>query len=400
MPTRKNSTSKKTVTRKIRQLAYKDLDYRINTSPHRIKTTRDVDPCRDIIGQERAMDAIRMGLNIESVGYNVFVTGNAGTGRTTTIKHLLEQLEPKKPELNDVCYVNNFRNEECPRILLFEAGDGGRFKKDMNYLIGSLRKVVPKVFLSEDYKDRQNRVIREFENRQKELIGGFEEKLTAAGFVMVQVQTGIGVRNEIQPLIDDEPGSLDKLERLAKEGKFPLARLDEFRRTWYSLRREFDTTTVESKKLTTKLEEALTRLDNSMVVPLVTDKINLLRKRYPGDKVQVYLDEVEEALITDLDRFREAQPRRGEEEAPPYRKREPFEEFSINLLLDNSGVDKAPIVIETSPTYKNLFGSLERVVDRFGYWRTDFTRIFSGSLLKASGGYFGGNAKAKRHRVL
>ena len=100
----------------------------------------------------------------------------------------------------------------------------------MNYLIDSLRKAVPKVFMSEDFKDRQNRVVREFENRQKKLISDFEDKLTEAGFVMVQVQSGMGVRNEIQPLIDNEPSSLDKLERLSKEGKFALARLDELRR--------------------------------------------------------------------------------------------------------------------------------------------------------------------------
>jgi lon-related putative ATP-dependent protease len=208
----------------------------------------------------------------------------------------------------------------------------------------------------------------------------------------VQIQLGLGQRNEIQPLIDGEPTSLDKLERLSKEGKFSAARLDELRRKWDSLRREFDVTTIESKKLTTKLEDAIDKLNLSMVAPLVADKVNLLKKRYPGEKIGEYLEEVEEALVSDLDRYREAQPRRGEEDAPPYRKREPFEEFSVNLILDNAETKEVPIVIEKSPTYKNLFGSLERVVDRFGYWRTDFTRIFSGSIHHAAGGFLVMNA--------
>lgn len=373
--------------KKPRQLSFKDLDYRIPTPSGKFRCSSDIAPCKDIIGQHKAMDAIRMGLDIQSVGYNVFVTGHAGTGRTTTIKHILEQLEQREPVLHDICYVNNFKNEECPQILVFEAGDGRRFKKDMGYLIGSLRKGIPKIFLSSDYKERQGRIIAEFEGRQKKLIGEFEEKLTAGGFVMVQIQSGAGVRNEIQPLIDEEPASIDKLERLAKEGKFPLARLDEMRRTGSSLRREFDSTTIESKKLAEKLEEALNRLDYTLIAPLITDKISLLMKRYASETVVAYLTDVEVALVSDLDRFRESQPRRGEEEAPPYRKREPFEEFSVNLILDNAETDKVPIIIETSPTYKNLFGSLERVVDRFGYWRTDFTRIFGGSLLQASGGF-------------
>ncbi len=262
----------------------------------------------------------------------------------------------------------------------------------MTYLISSIRKAVPKIFLSEDYKDRHSRIVREFEGRQKEEINEFEDKLTKAGFVLVQIQSGLGVRNEIQPLIDNEPSSLEKLERLSKEGKFSPSRLDELRRSWDSLRREFDAVTVESKKLTGKLEDALQKLDVSMVAPLVADKVNLLKKRYPAEKVLIYLDEVEQALVNDLDRFREAQPRRGEEEAPPYRKREPFEEFSVNLLLDNAETESVPIVIEKSPSYRSTFGSLERVVDRFGYWRTDFTRISAGSLLEATGGFFIVNA--------
>ncbi|MEA3297626.1 MAG: AAA family ATPase, partial [candidate division Zixibacteria bacterium] len=225
-----------------------------------------------------------------------------------------------------------------------------------------------------------------------ELINGFEEKLTAAGFVMVQLQSGHGTRNEIQPLIDEEPVSFDKLEQLTKEGKFQLSHLDELRRVWDSLRREFDLTSVESKKLTNKLEKALEKLEYSMIAPLITDKISLVMKRFPEEKVITYLDEVQEALLSDLDRFRESRPRRGEEEAPPFRKQEPFEEFSVNLILDNAETESVPIVIEMSPSYKNLFGSLERVVDRFGYWRTDFTRIFSGSLLQASGGFLVMNA--------
>jgi ATP-dependent Lon protease len=193
-------------------------------------------------------------------------------------------------------------------------------------------------------------------------------------------------------LIDEEPTSLEKLERLAKDGKYPLARLDELRRQWDSLRREFDATTIESKKISGKLEDAMEKLNFSMVAPLVSDKIGLLKKRYPDEKVVGYLEDVEESLVSDLDRFQEARPRRGEGDAPAFRKQEPFEEFSVNLILDNSEAKGVPIVIEKSPSYKNLFGSLERVVDRFGYWRTDFTRIFSGSLLRASGGYLVMNA--------
>jgi len=381
-----------TNSKRARELTLKEINYQIDYRPPKVSSSNDIEPCEEIIGQARAIEAIKVGLHIKSRGYNIFVTGMGGTGRTTTIQHLLQQLNHQEPNLKDICYVNNFKNEDNPRAIVFNAGDGKRFKKDMAYLIGSLRKVVPKIFLSEDYKERQGRIIREYENRQKELVGKFEEKLESAKFVMVQIQAGLAVRNEIQPLVDGEPAPMEKLERMVKEGKFAETQLEEHRRQLETLRREFDATSIESKKLSTKMEDGIEKLNFSMVAPLVSDKINMLKKRYPLEKVIVYLDEVEEALSYDLDRYQEARPRRGEEEAPAYRKREPFEEFSVNLILDNSDTKKVPIVIENSPSYKNLFGSLERVVDRFGYWRTDFTRIFSGSLLRASGGFLVVNA--------
>ena len=380
-------------TKKTKELSYKQVSHRLDFKFKGIKSSADVEPCKGFIGQEKAIEAIKTGLKVKGRGFNIFISGTSGTGRNTAIKHFLEQeLKNSKPRLRDFCYVNNFKNEDKPRLLIFNPGDGRRFKRDMGYLISSIRKAVPKIFMSEDYKDRHSRVSREFEGRQKDLISKFEDRLTAAGFVMVQIQSGMTTRNEIQPLVEKEPSSLDKLEKLAAEGKFSESKLDEFRRRWDSLRREFDVVSVESKKLSNKLDDALEKLDYSIIAPLITDKVTLIRRRYQIDKVLSYLDEVEEALLSDLDRFKEAQPRRGEQEAPPYRKREPFEEFSVNLILDHAETDDVPLVVEKSPSYKNLFGSLERVVDRFGYWRTDFTRIYSGSIIKATGGFLLVNA--------
>src|SRR5512138_1516098 len=235
---------RKTNSHHVRELTVNDITYQIDYCPPKVTTSDDIEPCEEIIGQDRAIEGIKVGLHIRTRGYNIFVTGMGGTGRTTTIQHLLEQLNHQQPQLNDICYVNNFKNEDHPRVIVFTAGDGKRFKKDMAYLVGSMRKAVPKIFLSEDYKERQGRIVREYENRQKELINKFEEKLDTGGFVMVQIQAGLGVRNEIQPLIDNEPASLEKIERMVKDGKFPEARLDQMRSQWDVLRREFEVTSL------------------------------------------------------------------------------------------------------------------------------------------------------------
>ena len=194
MPARKSAKTKS-----AKEVTFKDLDYQINYKPSKVRTTNDISPFPGIIGQDKAVNAIKVGLNVKSSGYNIFVTGLGGTGRTTTIKYLLKELNKRKPKLKDICYVNNFKNDDCPGILTFEAGEGSRFKKDISYLVNSIRKAIPKIFLSEDYKERRGRIIREFEGRQKELVNGFEDKLTDTGFVMVQIQSSVGVRNDIQP---------------------------------------------------------------------------------------------------------------------------------------------------------------------------------------------------------
>lgn len=378
--------------KKSKELKYRDLVPNINLKKLRIKSSEDVKPCTSIISQERAIRAIKLGLKVKSRGYNIFVAGLTGTGRTTTIKHFLEELNKKQPELNDICYVNNFKDPDQPVALIFKAAEGRRFKKDVDLMINTLRKSIPKILNSEDYKNRRNRIAADFETRQKKLVGEFEKKMNAAGFVMVQFQVGIGIRNELQPLVDKEPTSIERLEQLVKDGKFPKERLEELERKREKLRREMNQVEVEAKKMVGKLEETLEKLDYSLISPLIIDKMNVLKKKYPDEKVCMYFDNAQKELLEDLDRFKEARPRRGEEEPPPFRKKEPFEEFVINLILDNAETKKSPVIVENAPSYRNLFGTLERVVDRFGYWRTDFSRIKAGSLLQASGGFLVINA--------
>ncbi len=378
--------------KKHKELKVKDLGPQINLKSLKINSTDDVKPCDTIIGQEKAIKAINLGLTVKSKGYNIFVTGLTGTGRTTTIKHLLMELDSGEPSLKDVCYVNNFTDPDSPITLIFKAGTGRQFKKDVEYMISSLRKGVPKIYNSDDYKEKRNRIAADFSDRQKNLLMAFEKKMNDTGFVMVQLQSGNMIRNDLQPVIDSEPASMEKLERLVADGKFSKQRFEELEKSYMKLRREMDQVASESKKLALKMDEALEKLEYSVVSPLVEDKIETLKKKYSGEKTVTYLDSVREALLSDLDRFKAARPRRGEEEAPAFRQREPFEEFAVNLILDNAETKKVPVITEFSPSYRNLFGTTERIVDRFGYWRTDFSRIKGGSLLEASGGYIVINA--------
>ncbi len=146
------------------------------------ETTEAIQPCDEIIGQERALEAIRLGLDIGSIGYNIFVTGLAGTGRFTTIKCVLEEIEVKGKIPDDLCYVNNFKNADMPHMLILPAGQGNALKKEMENLIEALKKKIPLIFENETYLNKKKEVVERYRNKQTEMFKEFEKKVGKEGF--------------------------------------------------------------------------------------------------------------------------------------------------------------------------------------------------------------------------
>ena len=154
------------------------------------ETTEEIQPCTEIIGQERALKAIRLGLEMESLGYNIFIVGLVGTGRNTTIKCLLEEIDKAGKIPDDLCYVNNFKDPDQPRCICLPAGKGKVFKKDMEDLIESLKKKVPLVFESEEYQKQRRELVEKHREREKGMVKEFEARAKKEGFAVVQVQVG------------------------------------------------------------------------------------------------------------------------------------------------------------------------------------------------------------------
>ncbi len=351
-----------------------------------------IDPCCGIIGQDRALAAVALGLEIKSKGYNIFVTGLPGTGRTTAVKLLLDGIEDiEPPKLKDICYVNNFKMPDSPQVLYFVAGEGRKFKKAITYLIDSLVTIIPKIFSGDNYREKRERIIKEFETRQKELFKEFEAELKKQGFVLVQLQYGNTVRPDLQPVLNGEPVAFEELEKLALADKFPKDKLEELKTEYEKLTKQLAATSGNSKEITSDLEEELNRLDTSLVVPLINDKMETLKNSYKDEKTHEYLDDLNEILIEELDVFRSINVEEHDKDGV-MRLRSLFNSFTVNLLVDNSKTTGRPIVSAEFPSFKNLFGSIERVYSPGTGWRSDFTRIRSGSILEANGGYLVINA--------
>jgi lon-related putative ATP-dependent protease len=353
------------------------------------ESTKTVSPCQEIIGQERGFEAIRIGVDIHSIGYNLFVTGLSGTGRFSAIKCVLEEIDAKEKPLNDLCYVNNFKNPDMPKMLTLPAGQGNGFKKEMESLIESLKKKIPLLFENETYLNRKKEVVEKFRNKQAEMFKEFEKKVNKEGFSLVQIQMGPYSRPGILPLVEGNPVNIEQLETMVEEGKFSREELEKIKTKQAELVSELEVIFKETRKSEKEIKEELTSLDSEVISPVVKDSVSDIKEKFDNEKIRHYLEEVQEDVLANLGRFRE------KEETPPSpipglvlpQAADSFTEYEVNVLVDNSETQKVPIVIETTPNYRNLFGTIERVVDRSGIWKTDFTHIKAGSFLRANGGF-------------
>jgi ATP-dependent Lon protease len=370
------------------------LRWRCDPDTLPFETTESVEPCEEIIGQERGLEAIRVGLDINSLGYNIFVTGLAGTGRFTTIKCVLEELDVKGKIPNDICFVNNFKNVDMPHMISLPAGQGNSFKKEMETLIETLKKKIPLIFENETYLNKKKELVEKYRNKQAEIFRNFEKKVNKEGFALVQIQMGPYSRPGIFPLIEGNPVNIEQLETMVEDDKISKDELGKIKEKQAILINELEDIFKETRKSEKEIKEELTALDSEVISPAVKDSISDIKEKFDYEKVHQYLDEVQEDILTNLNRFREKE----ETPAPPIpglvlpQPVDSFNEYQVNVLVDNSETKGAPIIVETTPNYRNLFGTIERVVERSGIWKTDFTHIKAGSFLRANGGYLIFNA--------
>jgi ATP-dependent Lon protease len=372
----------------FKEVPVENLRRRCDPKSLGFKSTEELKVHKDIIGQKRAVNALRLGLDIESIGYNIFVTGLVGTGRKTAINYLLEETERIKNLPDDKLYVNNFTNPDMPRLIRLPAGQGRKFKKDMDSIVEYLMKNIPSIFESKDYESKKKEVIEDLKNKQKELIKVFEKEISEQNFTLIQLQFGVFTKPAIFPLINDKAMNFDQLEELVEKGQFPKEELEKFKEKHSELTDKMETVFKEIRNIDKEIKKKLKSLDNEVVTPLVEQRINEIKEKYKDKKVNEYLDEVKENILDNLDRFQK-KPEKESIQLPGILapSEDTFLEYRVNLLVDNCGAKKAPIIFETSPTYRNLFGTVEVSPGRFGQWTTDFTKIKAGSLLRADGGF-------------
>lgn len=369
------------------------LRWRCNPKSIKVKTSAEIRPSREIIGQERALRALRVGLAMNHFGYNIFVTGLSGTGRTTTIKRLLHVFESKRGELRDHCYVFNFKHPDLPIAISLSAGQGRGLKEDMASFIRDLVRDLPALYESQRFQQARKTVLTHFQERQKSVLLDFEKKVKERGFELVQVQVGNLMRPDIAPVVGEKATNLDEIDGLVQKGEFSKEQYEALKVTQALLEKQMAVVFRELRNIEKKAQQSVTEIEERLVMPMVDEYIEILKTTYESERVRSYLEEVRSNIKQNLNRFQKNQqptpPANGAQEDE---EEDDFLEYQVNLIVDNSDTEHIPIIIETNPKFKNIFGTVERVMERAGVWKTDFMQIKPGALLQADGGYLVLNA--------
>jgi predicted ATP-dependent protease len=371
------------------------LRWRCELSRIPFETTAQAEPREGFIGQERALRALKMGVELSAPGYNVFVCGLAGTSRGGTIARMIQELHPPTKESLDRCYVNNFKLPDRPRLLALPRGQADSFKKDVQAGIDFLRRRIPQVFEGEPFQRQKGRIVERFTVREKELMDDFTRRIAREQFALGHMQVGAVALPEIFPVLEGQMVPIEDISKMVHEGKLEATVAEEIERKYEQFRQEFTVVYRKTLTLSRELASELSYLEQEAASVLVDGVIEELKEKYPGTSVAEYLEEVRHHLLDNLDPFKEREgegeheeePTNGLPKAQSGPERDPFRVYGVNVILAHNHDEASPVIFETTPTYANLFGTIQRAYDARGGWTSDFMDLRGGSLLRADGGF-------------
>ena len=329
------------------------------------------------IGQDRALQALDFGLNLKQKGYNIYVLNFSGPEETDYIMQKIKETAHQEKTPPDICYVHNFNLPEQPLMLEFEPGDGTRFKAKIETKIQEIKTAVNQLFTSEKYNKQKRDIKNKYQQARNKLLNKIKSEVKEMGYLLVKEEDGFS----ITPLIDEqEPMSEEEYNNL------PLEQQEAIDETVTVIKDKIEVTFDRLDELESEYEAKLNNLNNKLGAEIVTNKFESLYDYFSeAEPVISYLDALTADLLANLDKFRsQEQPEGviflGED------KGKDLSQYEVNLVVDNSNLEGAPVVKEENPSYYNLLGRVEYQNLQQGL-QTDFKQIKSGSLQQANGGY-------------
>ncbi|MBI4614888.1 MAG: AAA family ATPase [Planctomycetes bacterium] len=372
------------------RLSPEDLRRRYDPAGLPARSTAECPVADEIIGQPRALAAIELALTVPSAGYNVFLAGFEGTGRQSTVDCLLKRFVEAPEPPPDLCYVHRFGDPERPRLVVLPAGSGKRFRDEITECARYLGETIPSLLESDEFGKRVRETVSGFEETNKKMFREFEERLRLRGLALQEVQVGSLVQPRIVYAHGDQAVDLDDLDELARQGLLTPEHARALAEEGKARAGELQALLKSVRKAQKELRRTLRSARHELVRPALEGAIEDVLEDFLEPAIKEYLDEVREFVLENLDRFQageEADPARAPSDGRATPPDPTFPELQVNVLVDNSRTVGRPVVTEHHPSVANLCGSIDSILDPQGGWRTDFTQIRPGAVLRASGGF-------------
>ncbi len=358
-----------------------NLDYNFKSEELDFETTEELSAIdEEIIGQNRAADSLDFGMRVNKSGYNIFMAGESGTGKSTYAENMTEEKSAEMEQPKDILYVFNFSEPEEPRVMRVPAGIGSDLKKDMDKIIEELQEEIPRAFEGEEYEKERKEIMNQYQPKSNQVMQEFETSARERGFILQNTSQGL-VPVPIDE--DGEPISREDFQEMDEEKK------EKIRSESQEIQNEISQVMREIRSIKEKAQEELEALEKKIGISVVQPIICHLQDKYEDcEKIVDYLEEVQEDIVDNLDHFRSDNDKKQNPLMAMQQQNEGnfFVRYQINLFVNNSKTEGAPVIYEKNPTYYNLFGKIEGK-SQFGTITTNFTMIKSGSLHKADGGF-------------
>ena len=353
------------------------LRYYPDLKRYQKKTTADIVPAGQEAFQERGFEALKFGVSIAKKGFNIFVSGEAGTGKTSNTKLFLEETAKHRPTPQDICYVHNFEDGDKPLLITLPAGKGGYFVREMAELLDLLHDQIPRQLESEQFETLQSEVEKEYRLISEQLHGKLAEGAKKLGFVLQPNQNGL----VINPLIKGKAITREEFDKLSEKIRLRIKKNEE------KLQEKIIAYFHSERKLEKESKEKLRILRRGYVKLIIKEPLKYIRKIFSKSKrLTNYLTQLENHILDTFFEFILTRDvHEGKIEADKISVPD-FIEYKVNLLINNKNLKGAPVIYATNPTYQNLMGFFE-YEEMNNTFSTNFTKMKPGALHHANGGF-------------
>lgn len=360
------------------EIKFSDLRKCCDPDAFTFETTAELPPLDGTVGQDRGVSAIKFGLGIKTQGFNMYVAGPVGTGKSSTTQIFVTEQARTEPVPDDLCYVHNFRDADAPRAIELPPGQGCKFVTDMEELVEVARRDIPRAFEDESYEKKRNDILNGIQQEKTHMLTDIQEQADKMGFAIETTNMGIVTI----PVYRGKPISREDFSHLGEAEQKEIESKSE------DLQNKIQMALGKARKIEKAANEKIHELDRDVALFAVGHKLDDLKQdyeKYPA--VLEYLQQVRADMMDHLEDFKEKEhPKLGIPGLESLQEEPTFDRYTVNLIVENADQKGAPIIYESNPTYYNLIGRVDFRA-RLGALTTDFTMIKPGAIHKANGGY-------------